>query len=321
MAVPNSRTLDFDALVSTTVRAYLSKTLHDNIFEKNVILAWLKGKGRYLPQDGGEYLTEPLMYGKNTTVKSFSGYDTIDVVPQEGISVATFNWKGVAGTVVISEEEMLKNNGKERVINLLEAKVFQLEESIMDQMTDMIFSDGTGNSSKDITGLTAMVGTTGTYGGIARGTYTWWQSKVDSDAEALAVTDMRSIYNQAGGNKTKVDLIVTTRALFEAYEALAYGKTTWQGETTSAQAPLANLGFDTLKFKGAELVYDESCTSGVMYMLNSDFVKLRYHPNANFKDTEKQQPNNQIVWSWKTYWFGNMTTGNCRRLGKLTGKT
>lgn len=320
MAAPNSLALDWDSIVTTTMRAYLSTELHDNIFNNLAFWAWLNAKGRKKTVSGGDFLVEPLLYGKNTTVKSFDGLDVIDTQPIDGISAATFNWKGVAGSLVFSLQDRLKNSGKQKIIDLLEARTMQLEESIRDEMNREALGDGTGNSGKDITGLQAIVGATGTLGGINRATYTWWQSKVDSTTETLSdLAKWRTIYNSAGGQRTKPDLILTTQAIYEWYEKYAEGK--MQINNNQAGNPLADLGFETLKYKGAVLTYDEQAPTGNVFFLNSDYLRMRVHEDADFAKTEKKEPTNQLAYVWQLYWFGNITTGNCRRQGRLSGKT
>jgi len=78
------------ALLSTTLKNY-QKTLTDNIHKSNAVFFQLKKDGYIREEDGGERIVEPLMYGKNDTAKSYSGYESLDVTPQEGIDSAEFN--------------------------------------------------------------------------------------------------------------------------------------------------------------------------------------------------------------------------------------
>jgi hypothetical protein len=320
MSSPNSQTLDFDAIVTTTMRNYLSNNFQDNIFNKLSLFAWLNAKGRKKLVDGGEYLVEPLMYGRNTTVKSFSGLDTIDTQPMDGFTAATFNWKGIAGSLTFSKDEELKNAGKSKIIDLLEAKTTQLEMSLQEEFNTEAFGDGTGNSSKDMTGLKAIVSNSGILGGIDRATYTWWKAQYEGTSETLTTLNRWSnMYNTCGGQQTRPDFIITTQLGYEWYEQLAYGKL--HIESSGNSNVLADLGFDTLKYKGAIMTYDPAMTAGDTYFLNSNHLALRVHRNADFAKTEKKEPINQLAYTWQLYWFGNLTVNNCRRLGKLANKS
>ena len=165
-----------------------------------------------------------------------------------------------------SRVEALKNNGKEKIIDLLEQKVTQLEESLRDEFNTEAFADGTGNSGKDVTGLEAIVAASGTLGGIDRGTYTWWQSYVQSTAEPLSEPRMRTAFYSVSKNLTKPSLIVTTQTLFEKYISLV------QPSLRLVNTKMADLGFQNVEYMGIPVVFDDACTAGVMYFLKTPIV-------------------------------------------------
>ena len=155
----------FDSLLSTTLANYRDQ-LTDNIFTARPLTNHLMENGRMRMLDGGTKIVEPLIYGTNSTVGSYSGYDTISLTAQEGISAAEYDWKQYAASIAISGIEEAKNNGEAAIINLLEAKIMQAEESMREGFNTMFFADGTGNSGKDWNGLANLVDSTGTVGGI-----------------------------------------------------------------------------------------------------------------------------------------------------------
>ena len=59
---PSSNTVNYDALLSTTLFAY-KKQLYDNIFKESAFLAALRRYDGVMRQDGGERIACPLMYG------------------------------------------------------------------------------------------------------------------------------------------------------------------------------------------------------------------------------------------------------------------
>ena len=52
-------------------------------------------------QNGGERIQIPLMYEENDTFKSYSGYSTLTVKPQDGLTSAFFPWCEIGGTITI----------------------------------------------------------------------------------------------------------------------------------------------------------------------------------------------------------------------------
>jgi len=261
-------------------------------------------------ESGGERIVQPLMYAKNDTAASYSGWDQLLVTPQEGIDAAEFNWKQYSASIAISGEEMRKNAGsKTRIINLLDARVKQAEMSIREKIGEGIQSDGTGNGSKDLTGLKAMVAATGTYGGIDSAAYPWWVSTVDATA-ATTLAIWRTQFNSASvdGQDTP-SLISTTQSIYELYE----GKLTSYNSQVSfltkgeGEKTLGDAGYQTLGFKGKPVIWDALTPTGYIWFLNLNHMKLVVHEDANFKVTDKLQPVNQDGFVRHILFMGNLT--------------
>lgn len=313
-------------LLSTTLKKYRN-TLTDNIHKSNAVFYQLKKNNGMREEDGGERIVEPLMYGKNSTARSYSGYESLDTTPQTGIDSAEFNWKQYSVSISISGLEERQNSGTSRIINLLEAKTTQAEMSLTESLSQGLFSDGTGNGSKNLTGFEAMVLNSGTYGGINSATFNFWKAGVESTTEALGLAKMRTAYNTASvGGKDTPTLIVTTQSLFESFEGL-FTQTAISGGGTTFSTPsegsktMADGGFQSLQFKGVPIVWDEQCPSGTMYFLNSKHMKLVMHKDANFKTTDFVKPENQDARVAQILVMGNVTCNRRSSFYKLTNKS
>jgi len=102
---------NFDQLLSTTLANYRNQ-LTDNVFTARPLTYFLMDKGRLRMLNGGTKIVEPLIYGQNSTVASYSGYDTISLTAQDGITAAEYDWKQYAASIAISGIEEAKNNGE-----------------------------------------------------------------------------------------------------------------------------------------------------------------------------------------------------------------
>jgi hypothetical protein len=69
---PSSHTLNYDALLSTTLFGIRAKMV-DNIFKSSAYLAALRKYDGIDYQDGGERIQSLLMYGNNDTFHSYKG--------------------------------------------------------------------------------------------------------------------------------------------------------------------------------------------------------------------------------------------------------
>ena len=305
---------NFDNLLTTTLANY-RKTLTDNVFTARPLTYTLMEKGRIRMLNGGTKIVEPLIYGLNSTVGSYSGYDSIALTPQEGISAAEFEWRQYAASISISGIEEAKNNGDAEIINLLEAKIMQAEESMREGYNTMFFGDGTGNSSKDWNGLGNLVESGNTVGGIDSTTYTWWKSYEENTATALTLAQMATAYNSVSVGNDHPDTLLTTQTLFEKYEALL------QPNLRYTDTKTADAGFQNLLFKAAPVMYDTGCTAGVFYFLNSKYITLVGHSDKWFSQTAFVSPEDTDARYALIMCYGNLTVRNRAKQGKLTAKT
>lgn len=321
-------------LLSTTWEIFMRKMPSDAIFG-DLVLWDVLSKKAHTTKKGGIKILEPLMYAKSTAVGSYSGWDTFDISPQEGLTHAEFDWKFYYLTVAISQEEEDRNSGEAAVIDLLEAKIKQAKMSLADKVNTDLFLDGTGNSSKEITGLALAVDSAGTYGNIARASNTWWGANETNVGGALAVagaSGLRRMYNDCslGRGRRTPDFGVTTQIVYEAYEALMDSNMRY---STGGEQ---NVGFknQNLRFRDMSLFYDDLCQSGVLYMLNAEFMKLvtfneksggvskgERNDSGDFRLEPFMKPINQAGRVAKAFWAGQLTMSNCRHQGKLTGLT
>lgn len=317
---------NFTSIVATTIKNY-RRSMADNITNHQVLWYQLKERGFIQEEDGGTSIVEPLMYGTNTTVKSYRGYEIIDTTPQEGMTAAEYDWKQIAGSVTISGQEEFMNSGKSKMISLLKSKILQLETSLMLAINAQLQADGTGNGGRDLTGLNILVedGTAWSIvGGIDSNANPYWRNQWIGSVGSFTTNGndrMRTLYNSASRGKVKPTLLVSTQAVYEAYE-----KTLVQNERF-LDTKLGDAGFLNLMFKATPFVFDDDTPStsngggsiGDLIMINADFMRFVLGKGKNFVMTEFQKPENQDAQVAQLLIYGNLTTNNRQRQGRLTG--
>jgi hypothetical protein len=336
MAFGNS---SFDVIASTTLQEYAPK-LADNIFESQPFMQWIQSGGRMVNWDGGRTIVEPLMSGTNTTTAVYNGYDTLPTAASAGITAAEYNLKQAATGITISgEEEELNSGSPEQVINLLEAKIMQAQESAVMFFDEMfITSDGTGNSSKDWQGLEVLIGgelVSSVCGGIdaSDSDNAWWRSEISDGgyavwadpagnnssgpapaARALLLSEMTNVYNTISDGQDQPGLILTTQGLYESYNALLAPQQRFMDPKT------ADAGFTNLMFMGTPIVYDDYVSAGEMFFLNHNngYIKLRKSPRRWFNTTPFMRPYNQDAKVAQILMMGELTINNRRRQGLMS---
>jgi len=315
---------NYDALLSTTLANY-RKQFSDNLSRSFFLYYWLTQKGKKKLVNGGESIVIQLMYGKNSTIKSYDGYELLDTTPQEGLTAVKFPWKQVSGSVSISRKEERQNSGESRLINLLDSKIKQAEISMRDELNRMFFGDGTGNSSKDIFGLQLLVengSSWGTLAGIDRSDTlnAWWRNQWTGsigsfNTSSAGINAMRTGYNNGSRGNEHPDIGVTTQTIFELYEAGLVANERFTDQETG------DAGFVNLKYKGMVLGYDEQCTSGSMYMLNSNYLEFVVDSQTDLITTDFIRPDNQDAKTAQILIMANLVTSNAARQVCLDGIT
>ena len=274
-------------LVTTTLQNY-HRTIYDNVTNNNALLALMKRGNRIRVIQGGRTVVCPLAYAE----EDFNWYSGVDSLPRdlsETISEAEYAPALAAASITLSGEDLTKNRGREAVLNLLEGKIDNAERTLENNISDGLYSDG--GTAKQLVGLQALVAdspATGVVGGIDPATWAFWQNKVQD--VTIAGTDPTADYNavRQGLNtawlkctrgRDHPDIILADEALYSAYE---FGL---QDNQRYSSAGLGELGFTTLKYKGADMVYDsaESGHPGGGYMLNTRYMKFEIYRGRNFQ--------------------------------------
>lgn len=310
-------TVNLGELVATTLRNR-KKEFADNVSKGNALLSRLNGKA--MTVSGGRTIVQDLEYAENTTFKYFSGYETLDIAPSEVFDAAEYSWKQAACVVSFSGLEVdIQTTGKEALLNLTEGRINNAMKTFRNNVSIGIYSDGTGSSSKQITGLQAQVAndpTSGTVGGIDRSSWSFWRNQYSGPSDLSSTTIqgyMNSMWLSCIRGADRPDLIVADGNMFTYY---------WESlqaiqRITSPERGVA--GFTTLAFMDAPVVYDGD--SGIqttsMYFLNTDYIHWRPSANVNMDVDDKRTSFNQNAWVIPVLWAGNMTMSNASLQGVI----
>lgn len=315
-----SITRSYDALLTTTLQNF-SRKLRDNIFVGVPFLDWLRKSGRAETVSGGTHIIEHLMYEQNSTARSFSGYDLIDLTPQDGLTVAQFEMREYDVSVVISQREMIQNQGKEQLLGLLQAKTKQAQMSLRDLMNADCFAAQSGTGMDGLQTLVSDSATT--VGSINESTEAWWAPQRDTSAVTAANFEdaLLNIFNdcQRGGLGAP-DFIISPQDVWEMYHGLVQDRAEIQFGLTKDH-PAAGFGIKALGFMGEPFVWDLDCPADTVYLLNSDALKFKTYSGADFVVSEPRKPIDQHAFAKDVYWAGNLTINQRRACGVMTNVT
>ena len=320
-----SANTNFDEIITTSLMARQG-TLADNVTNHNALLRILKQGGNTRLLDGGEKIVRELDFAENSTFKYYSGYEVLDIQPSDVMSAAEYDWAQAAVVVTCSGRQMRQNAGRNRTIDLVASRIKNAENTMANNISTGIYSDGTGSSGLQIGGLQLLVAdvpTSGTPGNINRQTYTFWQNSeydctsdgTGSATAALIQGYMNELWLLCVRGSDKPDLIVADTAYFNFFwDSLQ----TIQRITTSDKG---SSGFRSLEYNGpggsAMVTYDDACPANHMYMLNTDYLSWDVHKDANFAAIDDRQSVNQDAVVKPIIFMGNLTMSNAALQGVL----
>lgn len=276
----------------------------------------------------------------NKRDKRYSGYEMLNIAPSDVFTAAEFPIRQAATAVSISGLEMLQNASTERMIDLLESRINNAENTFANGISYDIYSDG--SQPGQINGLQALISsspTTGIVGGIDRSQWGFWQNIAYSAGTqgggAATSANIQSYMNrvilQLVRGRDAVDLIVADTNYYRLFlESLQAIQRIVDGEKEGAA------GFSSLKYYGGGRSTDVVLDGGfqgytgdtnppmggapvnTMYFLNTRYIFYRPHADRDMVPLEPDRFSvNQDAMVKLIGWAGNMTISNSRLQGVL----
>jgi hypothetical protein len=316
----------FTEMVTATDRTW-GQGVTDNVSKHNALLMRMKKRGKIKTVGGGYEIVERIEYAENSTYQRYAGYDGLNTGASDVLTSAVYPYRQIALHVTASGREVRMNSSREAMINLVEERKANAIRTAANQFSVDLYS--TGALAEQINGLGNIIQTNGegTVGGINSTTWTFWRNQFreatgSNSAATLTVAnaaifkgDMNRLWLQTTRGTDRPDLIVMSHDFFALYEV---GE---QDKQRYADAELAEAGFTTLKYKGADVIFDDNTnfgtTSETAYFLNTNYLKLVQHREAAWTPDGEKKPTNQDSIVVPIYWMGNLVCTNRALQGRL----
>lgn len=288
--MPASLTQVLDNLYSSTYY-HQRETVIDNIFDATPFWFWLKEKNKMKKVSGGRFISDTIEYAENDSVQFIGRGGTVPLNDREFLTNSVWNWHYLVGSIVRFGVDDQQNRGKTAILNLANAKVSNLNNSVVSTLESTLFGtagavggafDGLRHIVKDDPTTGATVGSIDST--TAEGAY--WRNKTASMTGSSFATNgtaqMRTMVNNCMNNRAmdRTDIIITTQTVFEFCEDNILDKFQLQDKK------MADLGFENIKFKNIPLVWSPSCPAQKMYFLNTRFLTFHYDPAMFFEMTD-----------------------------------
>lgn len=260
-----------------------------------------------------------------------SGYAAFSQDTSDTIRGTRANWKLYGTTAIMSGLERRNNRGAAQLADLWTHKHQDATSALVDLVAQDLFS--TASPANAITSLDSIIAAGSTsIQGAAASTYSKWASRGLQDKgtapgsvsftpgttsfASAGLANMRKAHLNACEGSMKPNVIITDDNTYLYYEASLVPQVRY-----TSNEMVGKLGFSSLEFRDSKIFHDYYCTSGYMYMINTDTLFAVYSEGALFNMSPVMDQAFQDAFSVKVIYQGNLVCNGRKFNNKITGFT
>lgn len=299
----------------------------DVIFTSRAFFFSLGKNGFKEEADGGRVFEHGIEFAENTNFRSYGEMDELDTSRIAVFDALRYNPLIAAGTVVYSELERLRAQARSGKYDLLAEKLENGKDSHIANLNRMALGTTVGTDWNGIQTLISTTPTTGTVGGVNRATFSFHRNRQNSGAQSVSAFDnlrsaLTTTYNQCslGGVKKTPRWVVTERPVMQGYEQILVAIEQIAEARMKVEGDIA-FNNEMLKFKGAQMFFDEDAAAGNAYLYQNEDLKVVYYKGGWMKMYPAVDPHNQLSNVHKLATFGNLDLIGSRHVGVVNAIT
>ena len=303
---------------------------------------------------GGGAVEWSIRYRPNNRTIGWGEFAEAKVQKKDVITTPTLSTIDIAEPVDISINRMKKiksgANGADGLVNYLNEMSQASEDSILEFLSQSIFTTGVTVSNADgedlpnLTGLGGIVSSSSTYGGIAVADCPYWASNVigstttaDNGDDGMTAATYLGI--TIAGTETLANLMTTTHnAYLGKLLSTVVANCTWGADRPnlivtnigayslieqtlmpSQRYPqdVGYGGFKGIYWQGIPVVVDRKCPARCIFVLTTKYLELRANPGMEitFDPFEKRPGTDVLTGMWK--FTGQMVCTSRRHQGGI----
>ncbi len=269
--------------VTTTTNQFLAEAWVDQVLRDNRFFGEIvKGAERWK----GSQMLMPMKYQKGVATVAFNGFDELPI-NQIPTTVNMFFYPSFAATnVALSGTDISVNknegNGTLKTIDLMITQTKSRAQDAADDWGNYFQGDGSADNGKAPMGLAGIVddgSDLSQYGGLSRATYSGLNaSVVAASGGTFTLLQLRQLWNTISDGSIEPNFAITdynTWAIVENTFSPIQRNMMTSFEASKMMAPqTASLsGYADLVWDGIKVLRDKKTASGVLYLLNLDYLK------------------------------------------------
>ena len=257
----------------------------------------------------------------------YSNFDQFNTTRVEQFAEGQLQWANVYVNVTIDEDTLVENSAynikdlmsmdnlknlpardRNTIFNLFGEEMAGALDDIRKLLATSVYSDGTTNGGKELTGLKAIVDSGTAYAGISAtelGSFDYngflstttdgvWAGREKSLASAsITLDELANGLNDANqGGADSVDCIFCPLDIYSSLELQL------EGQRTRVNADMADIGFrqniEWVSF-GATIYPDPYCEANTVYGINKNHTRMYIHPALNMEFSGFKEPTDQAA--------------------------
>lgn len=278
--------MTFSEAVTSVTRTYIVPKVYDTVSKGSPVLMKLMQTSK--PWRTGTAYDVIIKYQDSTNGGNTGIADRLDTDRQNVRTTMRFNPKMAYKPVVLADIELTLNQGDERVVDLLEAEFDSQAQSLMQLMSQNVYTgSGVGNEWDSLYNAADDGTNFPTYGGLSRTTYPTIRGYYLASAGALTLAKLATGYDAVTVGTDVPNIIATTKTLWSTYESLltptvragyvqnGYPRMNAFGMLPMSQGLAGQQGFEVLWFRGTPFVKDEQIPSGKLFYINTEYFGMK----------------------------------------------
>lgn len=270
-------------LFTTTIDAFLEE-IQDGFFLDTPLTARLFSTDN-IKLDGGAYVRQPFIYAGVGGGSHATGvpYDT---QLKQVLSYMLFPWTEIYAPLTFDEIEQAKNEGAAAVIDYAQAIANVAELTLKETFGVQIFNTAP-NLPIDLQSITTALvayNSAAQYGGLTADTSPQGLALAPNVANRINTTggpfSFDMLQNTVGActyGRLKPDLIVTTQLILNKMILRSIPAQRFTNEDR-----VRNFGADGITYNGSDVMVDQECPAGFIFVINSRFMRLVLHRTRAF---------------------------------------
>ena len=322
--------------ITSLIQDKLLPVMADNIFKgQHYIFDMLYRKSKTF---NDWQIRCPLEYSNGSNAEWLAQYGVKNLIPIDPITASLWTPKMLTDSIVISTEEELVMNSPGAVLNVVTAKLKNVQKGLQKKAADSFWARSIATNAW--TNMESMIASSGTIGGIAVADFAGWVSPVlDATSFTGDITNESDLIDPVKDSYLpKILARMVAKAKYQTGEnpdVIALSQYLWdlldqcmsrQKLGTQQNAKALSMGYTSIDFRGIPVIADDdsvvaqtSDTDGRIVALNMNYLYYFFNAGAKFKMREWVPSANQNAKSALINTYGNLAMSNRAAHCLLTG--